>query len=316
MMTNENTTEILKKIEFLEKSEGYKVKRPGHIFNDLVNNFRDSISKEHLVDLYYYMNISEKSLHDFRGMNIVAGNYNCSKIDKIGSLFIQPLEKGMYSLHYALLAYKEYVENNSDKAIQYLQKAIANSIEQSETFGYFSITIGEQTLNKIRVYAKDRDADKVISESAKIINLFVFNIDQEDIKCRDKIMELDTGEKYGMIQHIINSTEVALSKAFTYEEKLNILKNIFSQVLMNTAEYTDFENLLWAFQVISDIGNLTEEKWLENVNCSFYKLKYAPKSLQKIIVQTVISYSKDRLQEFVVKPAFNENIKFLEVNLN
>lgn len=311
----ENTIErIFEKISLIEKKDGYTIRKPGHIFTDLVNNFRNEISKKDLISLYYYMSISEKCLSDYRRGNIKAGNFNFLKINNTEEIFIEPIRTGMHSLHYALIAYKEYAEDNNKEALMFIQNAISNSLKQSDTFEYFSITIGEQTLNKIRVFAKNNDIKDAKLEYIKVLNLFVFGIDTDELTCGQKILNMDVGERYGMIQHIINGTDIALNKILNKKGKLDFYYDAFSSVLENSKKQTDFEDMLWTFSTVCKISNNEQEDWIEEVDHSFNKLKFAPKSLQKVVIENILSCCEEYYINSKTTPAFAESINYIGIN--
>ena len=57
-------TIILDKIKTVEFRE-YEVKKPRHIFENLIEEFRKDIPEDIQAGLFYYMNLSEKSLSAF-----------------------------------------------------------------------------------------------------------------------------------------------------------------------------------------------------------------------------------------------------------
>ncbi|MBG6063691.1 hypothetical protein IWX83_003508 [Flavobacterium sp. CG_9.1] len=150
---NDNAILSMEQVQFQNK----------HIFDDLSNDFKSELGKEALMSLYYYMSISEKTLNQYRRRELFQANQNFKTLLSLENLFSEPVKNGMLSLHNSLLSYKNYVDGKYELAINEIDEAINLAIEQSKTFPYFIIVIGEQWLNKIRVYIKLQNLDETIN---------------------------------------------------------------------------------------------------------------------------------------------------------
>ncbi|WP_330745286.1 hypothetical protein [Chryseobacterium sp. CP-77] len=303
-------TIILDKIKTVEFRE-YEVKKPRHIFENLIEEFRKDIPEDIQAGLFYYMNLSEKSLSAFRTGNTTLGNYLYSKMQSMNTYFIEPIHQGMISLDYALLAYKNYVENDFVLAEENIDRAIESALVQSNTFPYFAIIIGEQSLNKIRIFARTQNEERYKTEVMKILAFFMFN-QHENENCKNLAEDLPLIDKQGMLKHIINNSYIAILKSSQDEKKTRLIfQQIFNTLLKQNEFSGDQENLLIAMRCIDKIE---DEDFLDYLNENFSHIKSSPQKLVKIIVENYLDKISNN-QQLVNDEEFTKKLKTLGITI-
>ncbi|WP_426477213.1 hypothetical protein ACP3T3_18425 [Chryseobacterium sp. CBSDS_008] len=305
-------TIILDKIRTVEFRE-YEVKKPRHIFENLIEEFKSEIPEDDQSGLFYYMNLSEKSLSAFRSGNTTLGNYHYTKMQNLRNYFIDPIYHGMISLDYALLAYKNYVENDFELAEENINHAIESALIQSKTFPYFAIIIGEQSLNKIRIFARIKDEVQYSAEVLKIIAFFMFNKHEGDLY--QKIAEdLPWIDKQGMLKHIINNSYIAIQKSLKDDKRTaRIFQQIFHSLLKQNEFSGDQENLLVAMQCINKIE---DGDFLEFLNENFSSIQSSPQKLVKIIIENYLDkISVTNNPQLVNDEKFTKKLKTLGITI-
>ncbi|KAB1229760.1 hypothetical protein [Chryseobacterium viscerum] len=305
-------TIILEKIKTVEFRE-YEVKKPRHIFENLIEEFRKDIPEDVQAGLFYYMNLSEKSLSAFRVGNITLGNYHYTKMQSMRSYFIDPIYHGMISLDYALLAYKNYVENDFELAEENINRAIDSALIQSNAFPYFSIIIGEQSLNKIRVFARTKNEELYKAEVLRIIAFFMFN-KHENERYKNIAETLPLIDKQGILKHIINNSYIAILKSLQDEKKTRLIfQQIFNELIEQNEFSGEHENLLIAMRCIAKIE---DEDFLDFLNENFSDIKSSPQKLVKIVIENYLDkVSITNNQELVNDEEFTKKLKTLGITI-
>lgn len=276
---------LIEKIKNSENLERFNYKSK-HIFDDLISHFKNSINQSDMAILYYYMNLSEKSLFSFREGDIENGNFYFSKSSTYEKKFKEPISNGMLSLHYALFAYKNYVEKEYYLAQMHLEKAIDFSKNQAATFPYFIITVGEQSLNKIRLYARVLNKDKVVIEAINIISLFLYK-NSNDLNITKSIDVISEDDKYGMLRHIINNTQQAIVKAYGKEITIEIFEEIAKGLSLFFKENDNLRNLDIAFRCIY-YSTYNRILFIDMIEKNLDEILSCPKSLKDIILEKII----------------------------
>lgn len=280
-------------------SDKEPILKPKHIFADLIQHFEDALEKQNVNSLFYYMSLSEKCLDSYRKRNIPLGDFYYNNLQQYTSSFLPPIKNGMLSLHDALAAYKAFVEGDNKNAISLLNSAINNAESQWGTFPYFIIATSEQQLNKIRVYINNKDHAAFLSET-KIV---LFNLITNQ---NPKFITLSYEEKFGMLQHIFNSIEIAAYKSFGTDESVvevfdNILNMIGNEKKIISAEFSDLEKYIYYYTNL-DINYKKNPAFFHQI--FEYKI---PKSLKKILLFKINNISVEQVSIFIEEQLFKKN---------
>jgi hypothetical protein len=306
---------ILNKIEdnYILSKEKVELQNK-HIFDDLRNNFKSELGKEALMTLYYYMSISEKALNHYRRRELLQANQNFNTSLTLEYSFIEPVKNGMYNLHYALYSYKNYVDGNYELAISQLDEAINLAIEQSKTFPYFISVIGEQWLNKIRVYIKLQNINETIKQTI-LLNQFLIYGNHENEIVRDNLKAVPIEHRTQMITHVINSIDLAFNKAFNGHN--NFYETISKEILAQKELDTQIEDVQNAYKII-ELKTTDTLAFLESININFESIKKIPIALQKYIFTEFLKICEEQNFEISRHPNNNfffESLSYLDINL-
>lgn len=274
--------------KYVEKNSIDNDFKPKHIFDSLISYGKDFIAEDTINALFYYMHLSEKCLFNFRSKDVLTGNYEFNKLSQYSNYFVEPINFGMESLHKALTAYKNFVENDYSLALSNIDDALRLAVIQSNSYPYFISIVGEQTLNKIRIYIKQEKIIEALQETIDILKLYFFNIHIDENYV--KYMEiLDSKDKIGMIHHILNSVIISLRKS-------NVDYNILKDFLINIANgITNLENtsdklLLHTERTLLLLKAINyKDKFLSLVSKNFEDFENSPIHLQKIICTDIFN---------------------------
>ena len=261
-----------------------------HIFDDLSNNFKSELSSEAKMSLYYYMSHSEKALNHYRNREFYQGNGSFEKLFPLDNFFVGAIRNGMLSLHNSLSSYKNYVEDNYSQAILEIDLAISLAIEQSKTFPYFVIAIGEQWLNKVRVLIKTGNLSETIVETI-LLNQFLLYGKHDNHTATANIEMVEAEHRKLMLTHVINSIDIALGKSFKGKEDFyNIIsKEIPTSRVVNPA----LKSIVSGYQVIHSMA-AGEAGFLEQLAQNFESIEMCPKALKQFIFNEFIRVCGDQ----------------------
>lgn len=284
-----NNTEQIKTL--LDKiSEQHTLVKPKHIFADLIKHFEHSLEKQNINSLFYYMSLSDKCLDNYRKRNIPLGDYYYNTLSQYTSFFISPITSGMLSLHDALTAYQYFVKEDYDYALSLLSSAVKYAENQWSTFPYFIIATSEQQLNKLRVYIHNKQYDELLFETSNVLFNLITN---ENVKFN--ILSYD--QKFGMLQHIFNSIEVAVFKSYKTD---NMVIEVFDDVVRMldekkiSPEFSDLE--MYIYYYLNLDMNLKKNPTFFHQIILEYRL---PKSLKKILLFKINSISENLVSMFI-----------------
>ena len=259
-----------------------------HIFDDLTDYFKDSIQRNDLMAMFYYMNTLEKSLSQYRRGDLNLGNLSFNKLLGLESSFKEPVQDGMLSLHSALISYKNYVDKDYDLAIIEIDKAIHFATEQSRTFPYFIIAIGEQWLNKNRVFIKTRNLDKLFEETTLLNQFLLYGIYDNDL-VKEKIEKVPQEHRHQMLNHVINSIDLGLRRDFlSSEDIITFYKKLSKKVLSIREVRTNDKIIEISYKIINCLNSEDSNEFMNFINENFIVLSKSPKALQRIIIDEFI----------------------------
>ncbi|WP_140418671.1 hypothetical protein [Pedobacter sp. AJM] len=255
-----------------------------HIFDDLSGYFKSELSKEEKMSLYYYMSHSEKALNHYRNREFYQGDGSFKKLFPLDDFFSDKIRSGMMSLHYSLSSYKNYVESNYPLAMSEIDAAKLLAIEQSKTFPYFVIAIGEQWLNKVRVLIKTGNLSDTISETI-LLNHFLLYGKHSDQTAVANIETVETEHRKLMLTHVINSIDTALGKSFKGKEDFYSI--ISKEIPTSEPVHQELKPIIDAYQVINAVSK-GEADFLEQLVQNFNNIETCPKALKQFIFNEFI----------------------------
>lgn len=284
-----------------------------HIFDSLVLNFKDDLDKQTLLNLYYYMNISEKTLNHYRNREVFQANQYFNILKSLENEFVEPVKNGMLNLHFALQSYKSYVLLDYKLALSQIDEAINYAIEQSKTFPYFVSVISEQWLNKIRIFIRIKDYDKTLIEVVKLKRFLIYN-EHSDNLIKENFKTIPMDDKLQMINHIIHSIDFALTNSFGNDNEF--YSKVSAELLSarnDSLTIIDIEN---TYQIIEYIEK-NSKIFLEKLNLNFASFKKAPFVLQRKIFISFIEICKNQQFDIDQHPNilfFNKNLNYLNID--
>jgi hypothetical protein len=259
-----------------------------HIFDDLAEYFKDNIQRDDLMAMFYYMNTLEKSLSQYRRGDINLGNLSFNKLLALESSFKEPVQNGMLSLHSALISYKNYVHKDYDLALIEVDKAIHFASEQSKTFPYFIIAIGEQWLNKNRIFIKTRNVDKLFEETTLLNQFLLYGICENDM-VKEKIEKVPQEHRHQMLNHVINSIDLGLRREFLNSDDIvNFYKELSRKVLSIGEVETKDTIIEMSYKIINCLNSQDSNEFMNFINENYIVISKSPKALQRIIIEEFI----------------------------
>lgn len=313
---NETINNIFEKVSTLNKQlPNQKPFQNNHIFDDLTNHFKDEIKSEDLISMFFYMNILEKSLNQYRIRDLNLGNHNFDKLLSLEPYFKEPIKNGMLSLHSALISYKNYVDGNYTLALAEIDKAIFSAIEQSKSFPYFIIAVGEQWLNKVRIYIRLKDISRIKDETIKLLLFIMYGAYPNEIGV-ENIHKVPKDHRFQMLQHIINSIDLALIRSsIPHNSIIEIYKTISSNIGVENmkTEETDIE---MTYKIL-DCLNYSDEQFIVSLNKNFLSFSKSPKALQRVTLEILMKFCEEKnynITDFTENNGFIKTINNLGVN--
>lgn len=284
-----------------------------HIFDDLVSNFKSDMDKATLMGLYYYMSISEKTLNHYRRREFFQANQNYETLESLENLFVAPVKDGMCNLHMALTSYKNYVDGKYDLALLQLDQSIDFAIKQSKTFPYFINVIGEQWLNKIRVYCKIKDFDAVLRESYLLNQFLIYGIHQDEFVERC-CLQVPLSHRNQMLIHVTNSIDSAVAKSFAQTD--DFYRILSEKIIAKTGQTPQDDAIEKAYEVLFLLSE-GEDRFLKGITDNFESLKKVPYALQKNIFSSFVSICDSYDYDFSMHENSShifETFKYLTIN--
>jgi hypothetical protein len=295
-------------------SEEKTIIKSKHIFDSLILNFKDDLEKQSLLNLYYYMDVSEKTLNHYRNRELNQANHYIDTLKSLENAFVEPVQYGMLNLYYALLSYKSYVLLDYKLALKQIDKAINYAVEQSKTFPYFVSVISEQWLNKIRIFIKIKDYDNTLIEVVKLNRFLIYN-EHANILVKENFKMIPINDKLQMINHIIYSIDFAFNNSF--ENHNEFYYKISTEIISKSYNSTTISDIENTYQTIDYIKK-DSKKFLEKFSLNFDSIKKAPLVLQRIIIISFIEICKG--QQFDIKQHpnnvnFDKTLNYLNINI-
>ncbi|MCJ7932653.1 MAG: hypothetical protein MUW56_03195 [Chryseobacterium sp.] len=270
---------ILDIAESLEKKSEKEMdaSRGKHIFTSLEKFFGPQLD-ENKAALYYYMTISEKALVHYRNREKAQGDYYFLKAEGLTEHFSEPVLDGMTNLHLAISAYRNYVNNEFDTAEKELDLAIDYAVKQSETFPGFISVIGEQWLNKIRIYIKKKDMAHTISQTIQLLHLILYGI-HENPAIENSYKSVETEDRIGMLDHVINSIHSAYESSF--KETDSFYLNICDHIVV--PDRASINNDVLSGYLLLKYNSSDTESFVKHIHENRNILPKLPVSMQKKI---------------------------------
>jgi vacuolar-type H+-ATPase subunit H len=161
-------------------TDNKEIYEPFHIFYKLIDYFGIKQDKNKFMTSYYKFVLIDMCLNLTRRRDLNSAKFIYDNIKLDINEIDSKIQSGILSLYYAMVSYLEFIENNSDKADELLDKAISNARCQSETFNDFLSSVQEQWLNKVRIYIRDQKRDKIIEQSKKLFAFSLFGADEDN----------------------------------------------------------------------------------------------------------------------------------------
>ena len=255
--------------------------RPLHIFREMIKRYQDQVQLKEKFLLFLHFEKYETCLQYCRTRELGTATFLMNEINKLKSDFPSCLKEGMESLYLAVVAYYEYAFLRYKSANEYLDLAIEKAKAQSKDFPLMTGSIGEQWLNKIRVYLKMKDTSLIIDETVK---LFSFCLDGKypdtEIAARYKGLGYDNHQL--MINHVINTTcdgILALHKD-SFQQADTFYKEIFSSPVLNAPADSLDSNTAAIIKLVA-LYYKDEKAFTDAIPGHFEALQKSPRFLKK-----------------------------------
>jgi len=289
--------------------------KPLHIFRELIKHYQDRIQLQEKLLLFLHFEKYETCLQFCRTRELSTATFLMDEINKLSFDFPTCLKPGMESLHLAIVAYYEYAFLRYDNALDYLDRAIEKAKQQSADFPLMTGSIGEQWLNKIRVFLKRKDMSVVVEEA---VRLFSFCLDgkypETEIATRYKSLGYDNHKL--MISHVINTTceGILAFHADSFERSEPFYQEIFGALALNVSPDT-LDNYTAAIVRLIARYHTDEEGFADVIGGQFEALQKSPRFLKKIALTYYNEATEKTGGDLLSHPNF-ENYKAVCDDLN
>lgn len=296
-------------IKVLESTEN--VYRPLHIFRELIKHYNHQLTLTDKTLLFLHFEKYESCLQLSRKRELSTATFLMSEMRKLSFDFPSPLKHGMNSLYFAMVAYYEYAFQRYDSALENLDIAIQDAIVQGKKFPLMLCSIGEQWLNKVRVYLKMKNIPVIIKETTKLFSFCLTGTHTDrEVETLYKTLGYDNHKL--MIDHVINSvcegimrmyTDILIYSEALYSDILFALEPILNNQTLN-------EHAATIIKLIITYYKGDDTTFFKAIANHFEALQNSPRFLQKLVLIYYIKVA-ERRNESLATHSYFENFKIV-----
>lgn len=261
---------------------------PFHIYFKMKDYYKEQLSPADSAKMYVHHLKHEKCLSLLRQRNLEGANGLLLEIQKLDRTFPAQVQSGMDSLHYAMLAYVDYILlDNPEEALRKLRVSVARAEQQCEFFPYFCMSIPTQWINILRLVIRSRNERQITGELVPLLKLCMFGISESE-SVRNTYKTMGYKEHALVVGDVFDNVVFNLDKSFGFAHAVQLINQAVRQVLLEAEEATCFTpgilHVLQMLQLADEgrVDTLAQCLWL---NQSL--LVDVPDSLKRILVYVI-----------------------------
>lgn len=261
---------------------------PFHIYFKLKDYYKEQLSPADSTKMYVHHLKHEKCLSLLRQRNLEGANGLLLEIQRLDRSFPEVVQRGMDSLHYAMLAYVDYILlDDTEEALRKLKVAVARAEQQCESYPYFCMSIPTQWINILRLVIRSRNEVRLTAELVGLLKLCMFGI-SEDCRVRQAYMTLGHKEHALVVGDVFDNVVFNLDKSFGFDKAIKLINQTVRQVLQESGEATCFTpgilHVLEMLQLADEgqVDRLAQHLWFDQA-----RLVDVPDSLKRILVYVI-----------------------------
>jgi tetratricopeptide (TPR) repeat protein len=259
--------------------------QPFHIFRKLIAWFENQLTTQEKVLLFLHFERYENCLQLSRRKELASASFVLDEIRGFNNNFPSCVQHGMQSLFNAMFAYYEFASGYNENALKLLDVAIGHAEQQGKNFPLMLGSIGEQWLNKVRVYLKINDTEAVVNESAALFELCLRGkYSNEEVTTLYRTLDYSMHKL--LIDHVINSVGEGIMRAYNYnfDNAAVVFARIFSS--MDSGLATDTLHSYTSI-IIKQLVKLYKQDipgFYIGVYDQFEALQKSPRVLQRLVL--------------------------------
>ncbi|WP_134388514.1 hypothetical protein [Flavobacterium psychrophilum] len=279
-----------------------------HIFYDIKNIIKKSLSENQLIDIYYHFSLYEKCLNLSRNNQLNLSNYWVDYATKLYSELPNSLKEPLGLLYYPMIAYNHYVKKEYDLALSFLKMEliiIENYIKDEALKLEFKL---EQLANIYRIAFAKNDIQEIESYGSNILSFIILNQTSSDFFTENnKFSLLDKNNKTMWIDYMIN---IIISKTVGYE-KSDLINRMFIKLKNKTIINSNINET----ETLIDI--ILSKNFIENDFCIIINnLNTYQNYLQLLILEKIKLFKFDNFELISVIDAYVKNVLNIYIKVN
>ncbi|ASZ11356.1 hypothetical protein KTO58_18375 [Chitinophaga pendula] len=259
-----------------------------HIYHRIEAAYRQELDQEALMSMYYHFTRYEECLKQYRNRELHTGAFLYQKITAQSRSFDERVDAGMELLYRAMSAYHLHVNGKLDEAIEELDIAILHCEKQTQLTPFVVSSIQEQWLNKVRVYFRKGDMERVRAEAAALLHFSFTGIYQQDkAYVTEAMYAVPYDEQESMLMHILLNIVMGLQRVrevvgSAMEDE--ILSGLAAYLVKEVATPSCAKASFWTFQCLHAFYSGEITTFVRLLNNHFESFKTIHKKLQKILI--------------------------------
>lgn len=259
-----------------------------HIFYDIKNIIRDSLSNNQLIDMYHNFSLYEKCLNLSRNGQLNLATYWVNQATKNYENLEKSLIEPLGLLYYPMIAYFYYIKKEYEIALNFLQielQIIDSYIKDDNLKLEFKL---EQFINLYRIAYAKNDIKNIEIYGTNILSFIVLNhTDEKFFTEKNSLLLLNKSHKSMWIDYVMNAI---LIKPLTHNEN-----KVIEQMFKNLKQMNVSNSNLKEFESIMDIA--INNKFIENNFKKVIKiLNTYPSYLQFLILNKLKHFAANNLK--------------------
>jgi tetratricopeptide (TPR) repeat protein len=283
----------------------------GHIYLELLSSFREELSRDEYMELYYFHCLCEKSINHWRNREFNSGLVTFNQALEIDrDRFPVVVHNGVETIFLACSAYLDYAEKRFELAEEKVKNAMKISLKQTERMPGFVKIMYEHALNLLRIYIRTKDFDKITAYLTLLLNSLFFDEIDTDVLC-DKLAAQTEDERENWLHYILNNVIYSIQR--TYKDDLEKGAEIYLKVLESVFQERDISHsyckpvqvslkLILAFMTDDEAAYI-------DLGCNhFDEIAESPNFVRKLILSNHIYWAQSHGDDITIHPNF-ENFK-------
>lgn len=266
-----------------------------HIFVELLTYFKETMSIDDYMSLFYMHSLCEKTISYWRNKDYNSGNITYSQVCNINRTnFPDQVKEGVETIFMACSGYKQYADRNYDSAVDKINTAIAHTFKQKEKMPEFAKALYEHNLNLIRIYIRTKDQDRIVSYFSRLLASLFFNV-QHPISHSNELMALTEEQRETWVHYVLNNTVFALQRTFKDDESTaeTIMKKTFETTFNSaTGEYSFLKPIQQSLRIILAYINGDDNGYQDLVCNQFEVIRESPNFVKKQIIVNHLKWAE------------------------